>query len=70
MSEVRCVASPHAQVGEGPVWDDREGVLWWVDIKQPRLFRYDPLRLRARPGVSGWVDRRRPYDRRSGQRMF
>jgi len=35
-----------------------------------RLFRYDPLCLRARPGVSGWVDRRRPYDRRSGQRMF
>jgi sugar lactone lactonase YvrE len=42
VSAVRCVANPHALVGEAPVWDDRRGVLWWVDVKQPRLFRYDP----------------------------
>lgn len=42
MSEIRCVASPRAKVGEGPVWDDRRQVLWWIDVKSPRLFRYDP----------------------------
>ena len=42
MSEIRCVANPRALVGEGPVWDDRRQVLWWIDVKNPRLFRYDP----------------------------
>jgi sugar lactone lactonase YvrE len=42
MSEVRCVVDLRATVGEGPVWDDRALVLWWVDIKTPRLFRFDP----------------------------
>jgi L-arabinonolactonase len=42
MSGIRCVASVRAKVGEGPVWDDRAGVLWWVDVKAPRLFRFDP----------------------------
>jgi L-arabinonolactonase len=42
MNEIRCSANPHALVGEGPVWDDRRHVLCWIDIKNPRLFRYDP----------------------------
>jgi sugar lactone lactonase YvrE len=42
MSEARCVVDLRATVGEGPVWDDRARVLWWVDIKTPRLFRFDP----------------------------
>jgi L-arabinonolactonase len=42
MSEVRCVVNVRAEVGEGPVWDDRAGMLWWVDIKGQRLFRFDP----------------------------
>jgi sugar lactone lactonase YvrE len=44
MTAARCVASPQALVGEGPVWDDRRRVLWWIDVKNPRLFRYDPAR--------------------------
>ena len=42
MNGMCCVASPRALVGEGPVWDDRRGLLWWIDVKNPRLFRYDP----------------------------
>jgi len=42
MSAIRCVADVRAEVGEGPAWDDRDGGLWWVDIKGQRLFRFDP----------------------------
>jgi L-arabinonolactonase len=42
MNEVRRVVNPQALVGEGPVWDDRLQALWWIDVKNPRLFRYDP----------------------------
>jgi L-arabinonolactonase len=42
MTDVRCVTNPRALVGEGPVWDDRRQLLWWIDVKNPRLFRYDP----------------------------
>lgn len=27
-------------LGEGPVWDERDGTLWWVDIEGKRLHRY------------------------------
>lgn len=39
---ITCVARAGALVGEGPVWDDRAQVLWWVDIKAPLLHRHDP----------------------------
>jgi sugar lactone lactonase YvrE len=59
VSAVRCVANPRAEVGEGPVWDDRAGVLWWVDIKGQRLFRFDPAsgenRAWAMPERLGYV---------------
>jgi sugar lactone lactonase YvrE len=48
MIEVRCVANPRALVGEGPVWDERREVLWWIDVKDPRLFRYDPANGESR----------------------
>lgn len=34
-----------AILGEGPVWDERNQVLYWLDIKGKRLYRTDPLRL-------------------------
>jgi sugar lactone lactonase YvrE len=42
MSALRCVVDIRTQVGEGPVWDDRAQVLWWVDVKARKLFRFDP----------------------------
>lgn len=30
------------QLGEGPVWDEQAQILWWVDITQGMIFRYDP----------------------------
>jgi sugar lactone lactonase YvrE len=31
----------HATLGEGPVWDEAEGCLWWVDILAGRVHRTD-----------------------------
>jgi sugar lactone lactonase YvrE len=32
-----------ASLGEGPVWDDREGCVWWVDILGETVHRTDPV---------------------------
>ena len=35
---IRC----HNDLGEGPIWDTREGALFWLDINQAKIQRYDP----------------------------
>jgi sugar lactone lactonase YvrE len=40
-SPVQCIADVHAVLGEGPVWVEREGALYWVDIKGRKIFRLD-----------------------------
>jgi sugar lactone lactonase YvrE len=42
MSGLEQVVGPGAVLGEGPVWDEREGILWWLDIPGKALHRYDP----------------------------
>ncbi|MDC7695800.1 SMP-30/gluconolactonase/LRE family protein [Asticcacaulis sp. DXS10W] len=37
-----CVLDLRATLGEGPVWSARDHALWFVDIKQKRVHRYDP----------------------------
>src|SRR5690625_6808988 len=32
-----------AWLGEGPVWDEREKKLFWVDILSGKLIEYDPI---------------------------
>ena len=48
-----------ALLGEGPVWDGRDGVLWFVDIKRHEVFRLDPTTGTAArwtaPAQIGWV---------------
>jgi sugar lactone lactonase YvrE len=39
---VEIVFEARATIGEGPVWDAREGVVWWVDITRNLIHRYDP----------------------------
>lgn len=34
-----CILEARAECGESPVWDAREGVLWWVDIHGRRIHR-------------------------------
>jgi sugar lactone lactonase YvrE len=42
MSEPRSVWSVGAELGEGPVWVERDQALWFVDIKRRKIHRYDP----------------------------
>jgi sugar lactone lactonase YvrE len=40
--DVELILDAHAQVGEGPAWDDATGTLVWVDIMGHTVHRYDP----------------------------
>jgi sugar lactone lactonase YvrE len=42
MSSIECVVDSRAQLGEATLWDPIAQVLWWVDIKQRLIHRYDP----------------------------
>jgi sugar lactone lactonase YvrE len=39
LSELRCVAETRDRLGEGPLWDERDGRLYWFDIKN-RKFKW------------------------------
>jgi len=44
---IECVASDGNHLGEGPIWDVEEGVLYWVDgtgrrVGNPSIWRLDP----------------------------
>ena len=41
--EIRCVLDAKAKTGEGAVWDVAEQALFWVDIPQGLLHRFDPV---------------------------
>jgi sugar lactone lactonase YvrE len=53
------VCAVGALLGEGPVWIARDRALWFVDIKQKRIHRFDPdgaaLRSWEAPAQVGWV---------------
>lgn len=39
---LKLLVDARAQVGEGPLWDEEEQVLYWVDILSSLLYIYDP----------------------------
>lgn len=39
---IECVTNVSNQLGETPLWCDREQKLWWLDIEQPTLFALTP----------------------------
>ncbi len=43
MDDVQCVQQANAILAEGPSWSSTEGVLYWVDIHRPAIFRFNPL---------------------------
>lgn len=42
MADPVCIWPLEATLGEGPVWVAREQALWFTDIKQRRIHRFDP----------------------------
>ena len=49
--QTRCLANPHCSLGEGPTWDAGSQRLYWVDILENRIYRYDP----ADESTSSWA---------------
>lgn len=41
-AEPKVAWSLEAELGEGPVWVERDSALWFVDIKKRKVHRYDP----------------------------
>ncbi|WP_420142326.1 SMP-30/gluconolactonase/LRE family protein [Sphingomonas sp.] len=58
-TEPTSILSVQATLGEGPVWVVREQALYFVDIKQHRVHRFDPAtgdhRDWTAPGQVGWI---------------
>jgi len=58
-----CVWPAGALLGEGPVWDDVDQALYWVDIKAPAVHRFTPSTGERRswpmPETIGALARRR-----------
>jgi sugar lactone lactonase YvrE len=40
--DIRCIWDGGATLGEGPFWSSEEGRLYFVDIREKRLYRLDP----------------------------
>lgn len=40
--EPRLAWDLKADLGEGPIWDERDQALWFTDIKRQQVHRYDP----------------------------
>jgi sugar lactone lactonase YvrE len=44
MAEPELIVDAHAIIGEGPWWDSRAGILYWLDIAGKSLHLFDPER--------------------------
>src|SRR3982750_3885785 len=47
-SEPKDVWPLAAELGEGPVWVERDKALWFVDIKRHQIHRFDPANCAER----------------------
>lgn len=45
-NDVECVSDAGAVLGEGPLWDADDALLWWVDIERGEVHALDPRGVR------------------------
>jgi sugar lactone lactonase YvrE len=43
--QAELLVSSKGTFGEGPLWDERDGLLWWTDIPGRTIHRFDPRSL-------------------------
>lgn len=57
--QVEVAARGADRLGECPLWDERESMLWWVDSRWPALKRFDPatgaVMMQVLPEVVGSI---------------
>jgi sugar lactone lactonase YvrE len=46
--EIEVALAADATIGESPTWATAEHALYWIDIKKPALYRFDPATGRQR----------------------
>src|SRR5512146_1283313 len=46
--EIEVVLAAGATIGESPTWAPAEKALYWIDVKKPALYRFDPVTGRQR----------------------
>ena len=58
-ADVREVLKPASKLGEGVLWDAERSLVWFVDIKQHRLWHFDPANgsnaMAEAPEQIGWA---------------
>ncbi len=55
---VECVLKIRSILGEGPVWNEQEARLYWLDLRKPAIYRYDPAtgrNSRVKAGLQGYI---------------
>ena len=67
MVKIECVVEAGNYLGEGPVWDPVEGVLYWVDMLDKEVWRLDPRTGKTRT-LDPAEDRGRLCAPRAGRR--
>lgn len=48
LEEAELVLDAKASLGEGPSWDDKKGLLYWVDIIGEKIHVFDPVKEKDR----------------------
>ncbi len=48
MTNIEVVLDARATIGESPTWSPDEAALYWIDIKAPALYRFEPATGRQR----------------------